>query len=218
MSRPFPVHLPTEVAFVRKSLFAVEIVDAVTLEPMVRGLEVKATGLNRDPIVNSGGFFVFLDEGAAQAQAIVIDADKTFSESITVPPPVLPDRRRRVELAPRYDYPFSPGATAMRGTLIESFPADPTPVPGAEIWLQWLDDTLVWVDAPTHSHSGIKGDFAALLRLTPQQVPKPNAGGSVSARLRVRRDGRTRTSADFSLPTGRVADPLPPFGWSELVP
>ena len=219
MPDTFAVHLPLEAGYLRRMLFAVEVIDAVTLDPLTRGVVVTADGLINKPVINSGGIFVFLQEGAAVPLSVTIDAQKTYSESITVAPPVAPARSIRVELAPRVGYPFQPGVTAMRGGLVESVPADPTPVPGAEIWLQWLDDlSASWTDAPTRSHSDAKGDFAALLRLTPSQMSRPVDGRTVSSRLRVRRGGVTRTSAQISLPTGRVADALPPFGWSELVP
>lgn len=219
MPNGFVIHLPPETGYTRRMLFAVEVVDAVTLEPLTRSVEVKADGLMHKPVINSGGFFVFLREGAAAPLSITIDASGSYSESITVAPPVAPDRSIRVELAPRFDYPFVPGVTAMRGSLVESVPADPTPVSGAEIWLQWLDDiTTTWIDAPTRSHSNTKGDFAALLRLTPKQVSQPVGGRTVRSRLRVRRGGATRTSVEISLPTGRVAATMPLFGWSELVP
>jgi hypothetical protein len=220
MPDTFAIHLPPDHAYTRRMLFAVEVVDAVTLDPLTRGIEVKAEGLAQKPRINSGGFFVFLQEGGAVPLSVTVDASKTGSESVTVAPPVAPDRSIRVELAPRVDYPFVPGVTAMRGSLVESALADPaTPVGGAELWLQWLDDvTAAWVDAPTRSHSDARGNFAALLRLTPSQVSRPIDGRTVRSRLRVRRAGVTRTSAEISLPTGRVADALPPFGWSELVP
>ncbi|NJO35841.1 MAG: hypothetical protein HC869_24925 [Rhodospirillales bacterium] len=50
--------------------------------------------------------------------------------------------------------------------LLESLFGTPTPVAGAEVWLQWDDDKIAGIssiDAPTHSHSGANGDFAALL-------------------------------------------------------
>jgi hypothetical protein len=221
MSSVFPIHLPIEQAYRRRVLFAAEIVDAVTLEPVTRGLDVRATGLKRTPIINSSGYFVWLEEGGQQPQDVVIEASKTPYESITVPALLQPDSSIRIELAPRYDYPFPAGVTAMRGGLIEARVNSPVPVAGAEIWLQWIDDNAAgttWVDAPTHSHSGDKGDFAALLRLSSQQQPRLNADGSLRARLRVRWSAEVRTSAEFSLREGRVSGPSLPFAWNELVP
>jgi hypothetical protein len=221
MSSPFAIHLPAEQAYTRKLLFAAEVLDAVTLEPVTRAIEVTATGLKRKPTINCDGLFVFLDEGSAQPGRVVVNAAMTPYESVTVAAPVPPAKRVRIELAPRFEYPFTRGATAMRGTLIENLTGNRVAVVGAELWLQWIDDSAggaTWVDAPTHSHSGSNGDFAAILRLSPTQVPRSTAGGALSGRLRVRRQGATRTSAEFSLHEGRVADALPPFAWSELVP
>jgi hypothetical protein len=221
MSKLFPVHLPLEQAYSRKVLFAAEILDAVTLEPVTREVEVRATGLNNRPIVNAGAFFVWLEEGARQAQQVIVDASATQYESRDVPAPVPPARHVRIELAPKYGYPFPPGVTALRGTLIESPIGTRTAVAGAEIWLQWIDDTVAgtnWVDAPTKSHSAANGDFAALLRPTPAQIPRLDPSGSLAVRLRVDREGTTRTSLEFSLQQGRVTGGLPPFAWSDLVP
>ena len=61
-------------------LFAAEIVDAVTLEPVTRGLDVRATGLKRTPIINSSGYFVWLEEGGQQPQDVVIEASNAVRE------------------------------------------------------------------------------------------------------------------------------------------
>jgi len=210
-----------EQGYSRKMLFAAEIIDAVTLEPVTKVLRVTATGLKNSPIINYGGSFVWLEDDGRQPQSVVVDASDTQYESITVPAPVLPARSVRIELAPAYGYPFPPGVTALRGTLLESLFGTPAPVVGAELWLQWIDENASgtnWVGAPTHSHSGDNGDFAVLLRLSPAQVPRADAGGGVVAQLRVRREGTTRTSTQFSLGLGRITSGLPPFAWSELVP
>ena len=62
MSRPFDVQLPLERAYSRHVLFAVELLDAVTLERVSEGVEVIAEGLHGKPIVNAGGLFVWLEE------------------------------------------------------------------------------------------------------------------------------------------------------------
>jgi len=219
VSSSFAVRTPAELAFVRNAIFAVEILDAVTLEPVTRGIKVSAIGLRRKPIVNYSGAFVWLEEGNARPQQIVVDASNTPYESLALPAPA--GNLMRVELAPRVDYLFGFCNTALRGTVIENLTDNPAvPVSDAEIWLQWIDDNApgtIWIDAPTRSHSRADGDFAAYLRLTPKQVPRTDAIG-VRSRLRVRRGASSRSSAEFSLPTGRVADALPAFGWSELQP
>ena len=61
-----------------------------------------------------------------------------------------------------------------------------------------------WVDAPTQSHSGANGDFAALLRLLRQsRSPRSRRRRGVGARLRVRRAAHdAHVSTQFSLPAG----------------
>ena len=220
MSKTFPVR--PEQGYVRRSLFAAEITDAVTLAPVTTDIVVSATGLRNGPILNWSGYYVWLEENGAQPQRVVIDATGTQYESISVPAPMLPARSVRVELAPRYGYAFPSGVTAMRGSLIESLFGTPRPVAGGEVWLQWLDDDNApgtrWVDAPTHSHSGTNGEFAALLRFSPAQVPKTDASGAVIARLKVRRGIAVRSSAQFSLGLGRITAGQPPFAWNELTP
>jgi len=219
MSRSFPVRL--EQGYARRSLFAADITDAVTLAPITTDINVSATGLRNGPILNLSGSYVWLEEDGSQPQTVVIDATGTQYESVSVPAPVPPARSVRVELAPRYGYAFPPGVTAMRGSLIESLFGTPRPVVGAEVWLQWIDDNAPgthWVDAPTHSHSGTNGEFAALLRFSPAQVPRADADGAVIARLRIRRETAVRSSAQFSLALGRITAGQHPFAWNELTP
>jgi hypothetical protein len=219
MSRTFAVRL--EQGYTRRSLFAAEITDAVTLAPVTTDINVSATGLRNGPILNWGGSYVWLEEDGGQPQSVVIDATGTQYESVSVPAPVPPARSVRVELSPRYGYAFPPGVTAMRGSLIESLFGTPRPVVDGEVWLQWIDDNAPgtrWIDAPTHSHSGTNGEFAVLLRFSPTQVPKADAGGAVIARLSVRREGVLRSSTQFSLGLGRITAGQHPFAWNELTP
>jgi hypothetical protein len=88
--------------------------------------------------------------------------------------------------------------------------------------LRWLDDDdVTWRDAPTISHTNSRGDFVSILRFAPTEKPNLD-NGSVTVRLRVRRNGNERSSADFKLLQGRVTDPstLDPltFAWDELQP
>ncbi|BBU33487.1 hypothetical protein BTHE68_72210 (plasmid) [Burkholderia sp. THE68] len=220
------IRVPAEQGYVRRVLFAVEIVDAVTLVPVTEGIGVSATGLSRRPVVNRSGLHVFLDEGKAQPGEIVVITRGTPYESVTVPAPVPPARRRRIELAPRSGYPFVAGVTAMRGVLIESYAGERTPIGRAAVGLQWLEpiehggdaaDPL-WRDPGLRSHSDDGGDFAAILRLRPAETPERAKDGALRVRLCVARDGTVRTSREFPLWQGRVADALPPFAWDELAP
>ena len=131
-------------------------------------------------------------------------------------PPEPPAKSVRIELAPRFGYPFPQGATALRGTLRESLYGPPAPVAGARVRLQWFDETD-WIDAPTSVASEASGDFAAPLRLAPKAEPDRRAGG-FAVRLRVDRDGITRTSDEFALQPGRVGSRGQPFIWDELHP
>jgi hypothetical protein len=205
---------------VRKVLFAAEIVDAVTLEPVTVGLEVTASGLTGKPIVNGSGLFVWLQEGNRRPARIVIDTRDTPFESITVPVPPAPARSVRIELAPRVSYAFGSGVTSIRGTIVERRTGPRVPAAGAEVWLRWIDDTAngtTWVDAPIHSHANANGDFAAVVRLAPSQVPRADASGLIRARLGARYRGATRTSSEVLLPQGRVLERSEPFVWNEFL-
>jgi len=227
MSRPFEIKLPLEQAFRRQSLFAIELLDAVTLSRVSEGVKVEAEGLQGIPVVNASGLFVWLQEDLAPLQKVSIDPGTLPYERIELALADLklpPDPRplTTVELSPRVDYAFAAGVTGLRGTLIEDRVVPPVPVPNAEVRLRWLDDDdVTWHDAPTISHTNSTGDFVAVLRFAPGEKPNLD-NGSVTVRLRVRRNGNERTSADFKLLQGRVTDPstLDPltFAWDELQP
>jgi hypothetical protein len=227
MSRPFEIKLPLEQAYSRRSLFAIELLDAVTLERVSRGVKVVAEGLQREPVINSGGVFVWLQEDLAPLEKVTIDPLTLPYEKLELEPADLtlpPDPRPLtiVELSPRVDYVFAPGVTGLRGTLIEERVVPPVPVPNAAVRLRWLDDDdVTWRDAPTTSHTNSRGDFVSILRFAPTEKPNLD-NGSVTVRLRVSRNGNERSSADFKLLQGRVTDPstLDPltFAWDELQP
>ena len=202
--------------------FATELVDAVTLERVTSDVKVSAHGLLNRPIVSASGFFVWLEEAAREPTHVLVDAAGTPYESTLVPVPVLPQRSVRIELSPRASYPFTRGTTGWRGNLVERLFGTAEVVSGAEVWLQWIDDSAAgttWRDATTHSHTDARGDFAAVLRLAPSQLAQPHPEGGISARLRVRRDGGSvRSSTEFSLPEGRVADAPAAYAWGELEP
>ena len=227
MSRPFEVKLPLEDAYRRRSLFAIELLDAVTLERVSQGVKVVAEGLQGKPILNHGGVFVWMQEDLTPLTKVTIDPGTLPYEKIEREPADLtlpPDPRplTTIELPPRIDYLFAPGITGLRGTLIEEQVVPPVPVENAEVSLRWLDDDLVtWRDAPTISHTNSKGDFLSILRFAPAEKPNID-NGSMTVRLRVRRNGNERSSADFKLLQGRVTDPstLDPltFAWDDLQP
>lgn len=227
MSGPFEIKLPLEQAYSRRSSFAIELLDAVSLSRVSQGVKITADGLQGKPVINAGGIFVWLQEDLASLQKVSVDPGTLPYEKIELEPADLtlpPDPRplTTVELPPRVDYVFQPGVTGLRGTLIEERVVPPVAVANAEVRLRWLDDDdVTWHDAPTISHTNSTGDFVSILRFAP--ADKPNLdNGSVTVRLRVLRDGNERSSADFKLLQGRVTDPstLDPltFAWDELQP
>lgn len=226
MSRPFEVRI-WETAYQRKVLFALELVDAVTLSRVSDGVKVVADGLRGKPIVNTGGLFVWLKEDLGALRKISIDPGtlpyqkvERRVDQLTLPPHPLPVTT--VELPPRADYVFATGVTGLRATLVEEPPPPRTPVEKAEVNLRWLDDDgVTWREAPTTSETSKDGGFVAIVRLAPSDVPRVDAGG-LTVRLRARRGTNERLSVDLKLPQGHVADPSIPnpliFVWEDMQP
>jgi hypothetical protein len=223
VSQPFEVQL--ESAYERKVLFALELLDAVTLARVSRGVKkVKAEGLHGEAIVNGSGHFVWLNEDISALEKITLDLGVLPYEPVEIPAANVRRPLTTIELQPRLDYPFTVGITGIRGTLIEDADADPkVPVAKAVVGLRWLDeDAVTWHDSPTTSKTSAKGDFVSILRLSPTDAPDIDADRKLTVRLRVRRDTNERNSADIKLPQGRVADPSTisalTFAWDELQP
>jgi hypothetical protein len=229
VTRP-EVREPPEQAFVRNVLFAIELLDSVTLERVSEGVTVVADGLQGKPIVNASGLFVWRREDLAQLRKITIDPGVLPYETVELVPAQVkePPLTTTVELPPRVDYAFAAGITGLRGVLIEQRVPSPQPIRGAEVQLRWLDDNSVWRDAPAVSHTNAKGgDFAAALRFAPSDIPWIDGDGNVTVRLRARRGAANeRESSDLKLPQGRIADPATftddpknlIFAWDELHP
>lgn len=226
MSQTFDVRLPLEESYRRFVLFAVELLDAVTLSRINQGVKVVADGLQGKPILNASGLFVWLREDIGHLRKISINPGTLPYEKVELPAAKVKLPLTTIELQPRADYSFAPGITGLRGTLIEELvnpPQPPEPVRDAEVRLQWLDVDDHWQDAPTTSRTDVNcGDFVSILRLASTEVPNLE-NGKVSVRLRASRDGgNERSSAIFKLLQGRVTDPstLNPltFAWDELQP
>lgn len=215
MASRFPVALPLEIGFTRRVLLAAEIVDGVTLRPVTSGIRVSATGLKRRPLINAGGFYVWLEEGDRAAQDIIVDALDSGYESTRATPLTPPDYRR-IELQPTSRYRFPADATALRGTLRESLYGPPVPVAGAQVRLQWSDDTG-WNDATLVSSSAADGDFAVALRLASTDEARTLANGDLAVRLKIERDGIVRTSEEIPLRQGAVSAWRQAFIWDELL-
>lgn len=223
MTRTFEVKLPLEESYQRLTLFAIELLDAVTLARVSDGVKVVADGLSRKPIVNASGLFVWLEEEIGNLRRISIEPGQLPYEKVEIQRADLTLPLTTIELQPRADYGFSAGITGMRGTLIEERVVPPIAVTNAEVHLRWLDDNGIWQDAPTTSHTDNKrGDFISILRLNPTEVPDLDSSGMVTVRFRARRNGAERSSADFKLLQGRVTEPSTAnkltFAWDELQP
>lgn len=212
--------LPCEVPYRRRVLFAIELLDPVTLERVSNGVEVVAEGLQGKPIVNASGFFVWLDEDFNRLRRVTVDPKRLPYQSVERRAAEIQLPRTTIELSPRIDYPFAAGITGLRGALLEERQRR-VPVPNAATQLQWRDENSVWRDAPTVSRTDANGGFAAIVRLTSKETPLLTAG-RIRARLKVRRNGAERISLDFPLRQGRVEDTDPStndpftFAWDEL--
>ena len=215
MPERFPVGVPLDAAWSRRMLCAAEIVDAVTLEPVTQDIKVRADGLKQEPRINRSGFHYWVEENGAQPQRIKVDALESPYASVDSDPPIPPRKSVRIELSPRSSYPFPAGSTALRGSLRVSRFGDPEAVRGASVTLQWFDSG--WIDAPTTVTTDERGDFAVPLRLAPKDEPRL-VDGAVAVRLRVERDGATRTTDEFSIAAGKVTPAAQPFIWDDLHP
>jgi hypothetical protein len=229
VTRPFEVRQPPEQAYVRNVLFAIELLDSVTLERVSDGVKVVAEGLQGKPIVNSSGLFVWRQEDLGRLRKITIDPGLLPYDRVDLAPAQVkvPPLTTTVELPPRVDYAFAAGITGLRGVLIEQRVPSPAPVRDAEVHLRWLDDNGDWHDAPGSHTNTTGGDFAAILRFSPADLPLLDNDGLVTVRLRVRRGtANERESADLKLTQGRIADPSTfaqgpnalIFAWDELQP
>lgn len=227
MSAPFEVRFSLEPAYIRRSLFAIELLDAVTLSRVTQGIKVVAEGMKGRPIVNSSGLFVWQQEPLEPLMKVSIDPGalpyertEVLKADLALPPAPVP--LTTIQLRPRADYPFQTGVTGMRGVLLEGRTLARRPVAGADARLRWLDADGNWRDAPTMSRTNADGDFVSFLRFAASDVPGLDLNKALTVRLRVVRDGATRESSDLKLPQGRIADSSTlsalTFAWDELQP
>lgn len=219
MSRPFDVRLPLEQAYVREAMLAVELLDAVSLERVSQGVQVTAVGLAGSPIVNFSGLFVWLKQPTTDFEKLVIEPGSRPFERMEIPAAQVQRPLHRVELKPLANYPFTPGITAIRGSLYEKqvlLGQEPEPIPAATIRLEWLhEDNVTWIPAPATAVSNAAGDFTSILRLAPAEVPAIDAQGKMSIRLFAQRSAGGERHHELQIPHGRVADEA--FAWDEMV-
>jgi len=179
------LYLPdAENPYQRDVLFAVELLDPVSLTLVSRNVTVAAPPLARRPRLSFGGRFVWLREGNAWPDKVIVDPGELPYEREEQGRPPLPadpehplevELLARVVLRPTRAYPFPDGVTVVRGRFDESAAAPPQRITDAEVWLQWFDsDTGDWSGdaASTFTRTGDSGEFAAFLRLAPSAKPQ----------------------------------------------
>jgi hypothetical protein len=217
MARTFEVRLPLEQAYTREVMFALELLDAVTLERVVGGVKVEAIGLTGGPILNHGGLLVWLKEPAANFQKVVIDPLSRPFERTEIPAAQLQVPLHSVELKPLSNYPFAPGVTAIRGSLYETrvpLGQAPVPIPGATIRLEWLDGSNNYQPGTANAVTNEAGDFVSILRFAPSEDPAVT-NQLLSIRLFAKGAGGAEKSQDLQLLQGRVTDGT--YAWDELL-
>jgi hypothetical protein len=218
MSRLFDVHLPLERAYTREAMLAVELLDAVTLERVTQGVEVTARGLTGKPIVNYGGLFVWLKEDTTNFDKLLVEPGPQPFERVEIPAAQVNRPLHTVELKPLASYPFSPGVTVIRASLIESVPAPgvaPVAIPGATLRLEWLhEDGVTWKPSPATALTDKAGDFTLILRLAPAEVPTLDAQGMMTIRLYAKRAAGGEKHQEFHLLQGRVTDAT--YAWDQF--
>ena len=192
MSRAQGLMLPIEIAYHRRVLFALELLDAITLERVYQGVSVVAEGLHGKPVLNSGGLFVWLQEDFARLRRLVIEPGLRPYQRVELLPAQVTRPLTRVELTPSTAYPFATGMTGVRGTLAESRPLadqEVEPVGRAEVRLMWLDQDGAWQEGRVISRTDQRsGDFASMVRLTAADRPDLDESGLMTMRVRVARE------------------------------
>jgi hypothetical protein len=210
-----------EQAFERQAIFGLELIDAVTLDRVYKGIRVTTRGLLNDPMLNSSGVFFWLGERKNH---------RPF-EPLIIPPIVLDGTARpmlhRVELAPRPDYPIPSGTMGLMDRLVEDAnAAQVIPVVNAQITLQFFEaiqptGSVKWHDSRVVTHTNSNGDFVSIWRAKKEDemkdvMPDPN----VSLRIQVQRDGLTRSSQPWEQPFGEFRFPKPDakqkFAWNSM--
>ncbi|SDJ22398.1 hypothetical protein SAMN04487926_13820 [Paraburkholderia steynii] len=230
MARLFEVRLPLVRAYTRDAMFAIELLDSVTLERVSSGVDVIAKGLLRQPVVNAGGLFVWLTEDLKNLEKISIEPRTVPFEPVEIAAAQVARQLNRVELRPLASYPFAAGTTALRGSVYErrvKLGETPVPIGNATVQLEWLDDDgTTWHAWGSLATTNSAGAFTAVLRLARGQLaqvdqpvradrnPFLDGQGRMTVRLSVRRQTGSRKQAVFPLPLGRVADEV--YAWDEL--
>ncbi|MEO7497230.1 MAG: hypothetical protein ABIT83_24530 [Massilia sp.] len=215
-----------ETAYTRSVLLAVELLDAVTLEPVTRTVQLSAPPLAPPPFLNAGGRFIWLLSGPLRPLRVIVEPGTLPYDREDIAAPPLPaillpatDRLLRIWLRPRRGYRFADGVTLVRGRLLESAAPGAAPVLDAELWLEWQDDASAWreLSARTFTRSASGGEFTAFLRLTaPDQIPH-DSKGALELRIGARRPGLgIRHSPQFTLRQGVQHDLAGALAWADM--
>ena len=220
MSLRNPYQIPLKLAYTRDVMFAVELVDSVTLQRLSRNIQVDAEGLTRAPILNSSDIFVWLKEDFDQLKRLLIKPGMRPYEPVELEPNQISRPLTKISLAPRADYLFPSGITGLRGRLIESRFGTPTPVSDANVLLQWKGEDGVWRNGKTLTRTvPNSGDFVSFLRFGPMDEPE-TATSMITVRLQAKRSFSNRRSDSFQLHSGRITNPSTEnqlvFAWDDL--
>jgi hypothetical protein len=213
---------PVQAAYQRDVMFAVELLDPVTLDIVSNGVRVRTTGLTGKPNVNRSGQFVWLAETSTPLH-VLVDPGNLPYESEDRLAPLPPSRLLRIVLRPKPGYSAGSGITSVSGSLYESAPPNTVGVASTDVWLEWRDASGgpngPWTKAaPPKSRTAASGDFVTLLRFDASRVPELDANSRLRARLGFDRAGAippVRTTPEFSLSQGQPHD-LAPFAWDAL--
>lgn len=218
-AHPFEVYRPLTIAYQREAMFAVELLDPLSLERVSQGIGLVAVGLAGPPIVNFGGLFVWLKQPMTQFTKLIVEPGTRPFERMEIAAAQVAARVNTIELKPLASYPFTPGITVIRGALYDTRVAPgvaPVPLAGATIRLAWLhEDKLSWIASPATALTDAHGDFTVVLRRAPADIPALDEQGNMSLRLFAKRATGGEKHREFQLPHGRVADLT--FAWNELV-
>ena len=208
----FVVTQSPETAYTRQGLFAIELLDGVTMSRVTDGVTVGAEGLtHRTPVINAGGLFTWLHEDITRLTKLTIDPERRPYQKAELKPEEIVLGARpitSVALAPRGDYAFAAGTTAFRGRVVEARVSQPVPVVDGKVRLSWLDEDNNWVDDTLWSSTRSKGEYLLPLRAGSTGVPQLDASGRLTLRFRVTRADSSRRTQNLTIPAGRVTDSL----------
>lgn len=212
-------------AYNRLSMFAIEVVDAITLERITSGVKFTVEGLNHAPTQNASGLKVWGKEEATRLRRVTIDPQKLPYEAIELSPDDIAELVqaassgqaliKTVQLPPGDGEPVPANLTVYRGALLEGA-STPVPVPGAAASLEWLDGTnwnSIDTEFPIRSASGT---FIIVLRIPPEHLPPLDQDGNATVRLRVRIGAERRRSLPLQLAWGKANTAPSPFFWRDL--